>query len=193
MDRAERLQAHQVQGTWVPDPEAHLQSPRDAYHFDWTVSQLKGLSRCSILDVGSWDGWLDFLLIKQGFKVEGVEAIPDLCTSALSYPGKGSYRVHQGFFEDVQIDQRFDVVLAYEVLEHIPLALVPEYVAKMEAIATRRILISLPDQNHQDNPQHLWTPFYALILSMWSHKRNFEMTYKPFHGIPANFLMSWDL
>lgn len=200
VNKAERLTAHQVQGTWVPNPEAHLQSPRDAYHFDWTLRQI-GYERhgdnagWSILDVGAYDGWLDFLLIKKGYKVEGVELIPELCQSAESYlPAKGSYRIHQGFFEDVEISSRFDVAICYELLEHIPISMVPVYVAKMEAIAGR-ILISLPDQSHKDNPQHLWTPTFDLIRSIWGWKPDFEMTYKPYPGtsIPPNFLCSWSV
>lgn len=195
MNKTERFQAHQVQETWMPNPAAHLQNPRDAYHFDWTVSQLKGRSGDSILDVGSYDGWLDFLLIKQGFKVQGVEAIPNLCKSAEAYAAQHcpSYRVHQGFFDEVEIGDRFDVVLCYETLEHIPLDMVPAYVSKMEAIAKKTVLISLPDQKHEDNPQHLWTPRYGLLLALWGRKKGFEMTYKPYPGLPANFLIRWDV
>ena len=196
MNRAERTAAHAVQGSWMPNPEAHLQSVRDAYHFDWACAQIKDLRHCSILDLGAYDGWLDFLLMRLGHKVEGVELIPNLCESARTYAkAKGlGYKIHQGFFEDVAIDQAFDVVLSFETLEHIPLDMVSVYVAKMEAIATRRILISLPDQRHEDNIQHLWTPDFDLILSMWGRKPAFELTYKIYPGtdIPANFLIRWD-
>jgi SAM-dependent methyltransferase len=197
MNRAERQAAHAVQGRWLPNPEAHFQSPRDAYHVDWTRSKLQGQSRCSILDVGAYDGWLDFLLMRDGHKVEGVELIPELCESARGYAFKNAftYTIHQGFFDEIAIDKRFDVVLSYETLEHIPLEMVPVYISKMEAIATRSIFISLPDQRHEDNAQHLWTPSMSLILSMWGLKKNFEVTYKPYPGtdIPANFLIRWDI
>lgn len=194
MNRAERTAAHAVQWSWMPNPKAHLQSVRDAFHFKWANEAIQGTS---VLDVGAYDGWLDFLLIETGYRVEGVELTPELCESARAYARaqKIDYAIHQGFFEDVAIDRHFDVVLCFETLEHISLALVPVYVAKMEAIATRRILISLPDQRHEDNAQHLWTPTFDLIRSMWGHKPAFELTYKPYlgTGIPANFLCSWSV
>lgn len=194
MDRAERQAAHAVGGTWMPSPEAHLQNERDAYHFDWTIHQLRGLHRCSILDIGAYDGWLDFLLMREGHKVEGVELDENLCKSAMGYAQANNlqYTVHQGFFEDVEITHCFDVAACFETLEHVPIEMVPVYVAKMEVIATKRILISLPDQKHQDNPQHLWTPSFDLIRSMWGHKKGFELTYKPYPNIPASFMIRWD-
>lgn len=201
MSRAERLQAHAVSESWIPSPEAHLKSPRDAFHYWWTLDALgydsdRGMNDEKILDVGAYDGWLDFLLIKNGYQVEGVELIPELCKSARMYAQTHNikYQIHQGFFEDIQIDRRFDVAICYEVLEHIPLDMVPAYVAKMEAIA-ESIHISLPDQRHQDNPQHLWTPTFDLIRSMWGAKSHFLLTYKPYPGteIPANFMISWSL
>lgn len=192
MDKTERLQAHAVQGSWMPNPQAHLNSPRDAFHFFYTLALLRDLPGASILDVGSYDGWLDFLLLDQGYKVEGVEAIPELCASARSYAS--GYVVHQGFFDEVKIDKHFDVALCFETLEHIPLDAVPAYVAKMEAIATRRILISLPDQRHEDNAQHLWSPSMDLIQSMWGNKKGFSVTYKTYPGtdVPPNFFIRWD-
>jgi 2-polyprenyl-3-methyl-5-hydroxy-6-metoxy-1,4-benzoquinol methylase len=203
MNRTERQAAHAVQGTWVPNPDAHLKNSRDRYHFYWICRQL-GLdldgrynSGTTVIDIGCYDGWLDFLLIEAGFLVEGVELNPNLCESARNYAAqkKINYRVNQGFFEDVAIDRRFEVAMCLETLEHIPLDMVPVYVAKMEAIATGTILISLPDQRHEENAQHLWTPSMDLILSMWGLKKNFEVTYKPYPGtdIPANFLIRWDL
>lgn len=192
MNRTERSAAHAVQGSWMPNPKAHLESVRDAFHFKWATESLVGMS---VLDVGCFDGWLDFLLIETGSNVEGVELIPELCESARAYAraNKVDYKVHQGFFEDVAIDRHFDVVMSFETLEHIPLEMVPVYVAKMEAIATRRILISLPDQRHEDNIQHLWDPSFELIKSLFGGKRDLEITYKPYLGtdIPANFMVKY--
>lgn len=193
MNRHERVKAHAVHGSWVPNPESHLDSPRDAFHFFYTLALLRELPGASILDVGCYDGWLDFLLMEKGYHLEGVEVIPELGEYARAYnPG---YIVHQGFFDEVKIERHFDVALSFETLEHIPLDLVPVYVSKMEAIATKRILISLPDQKHEDNPQHLWTPTQYLVTSLWGWKKGFRLTYKTYQGtgVPANFFIAWNL
>src|SRR5206468_3473215 len=91
--------------------------------------------------------------------------------------------------------QKYDAVLAYEILEHIPLEDVPAYVAKMEGLARYRILISLPDQRHEDNAQHLWTPHLGNIGDMWGHKKRFNVDYVEYPGtdIPANYLIRWEV
>ncbi len=197
MNRAERLQAHQVNGTWMPYPEAHLQSIRDGQHFYWTLAQLADLPGASILDVGSYDGWLDFLLIRKGFKPHGVELIPELARSAMAYANANQleYLCYNNFFDLTDPIQKYDAVLAYEVLEHIPLESVPAYVAKMEGLAKSRILISLPDQRHEDNLQHLWTPSEDLICDMWGENNGFTLERSEYNGtdIPANFFIRWEL
>lgn len=202
MDKAERLKAHSGHGGWMPDPKSHLNSPRDAFHCRWALKAIEDIpvskygAPTSILDVGCYDGWLDFLIMNEGYDVEGVEIVSELCESARMFAKAHdlNYKIHNGFFDDVVITRNFDVVFSFETIEHIPLDMVASYVTKMEAIATQRILISLPDQRMEDNAQHLWTPSYELILNMFGRKKNFQLTYKPYHGtdIPANFLFSWD-
>lgn len=197
INRQERLQAHQVDGTWMPYPEGHMQSIRDAQHYYWTLAKLKDMPKASIIDIGCYDGWLDFLLIRKGFNVDGVELIPELARSAMAYASANNlqYLVYNNFFDLTDPIQKYDVALAYEVLEHIPLESVPAYVAKMEGLARRRILISLPDQKHEDNSQHLWTPSVELICDTWGNNKAFSLERAEYNGtdIPANFFISWDL
>lgn len=198
MNRSDRLHVHQVNGTWMPNPEGHLQSIRDGQHFYWTLAQLQDLPGAQILDVGCYDGWLDFLLIRKGFKPHGVELILELAQSACAYAHANQldYLVMQGFFDEMPaFSTRYDVAICYEVLEHVPLDLVPVYVGKMEGSATKRILISLPDQKHEDNPQHLWTPTEALAREMWGARKGFSITRQDYPGtdIPANFFIRWEL
>lgn len=198
MNRAERLTAHHVGDIWMPNPEAHLQSVRDAAHFNWTIDQLHDIPGATILDVGSYDGWLDFLLIGKGFKVRGVELIPALAESARSYAlAHGlEYAVYEGFFDQLHLTGlTYQVGLCYEVLEHVPFEMVQTYVTNLETRATRRILISLPDQRHEDNNQHLWSPSIDIIKSLWGTRKDFKLTTQAYPGtdIPSNFFISWNL
>lgn len=162
MDKNERIQAHNhyVPETYVPNPRAHLSRDRDRKHYDFSVRELNAYNCKKVLDVGVWDGWLDFLLMDQGFQLEGTEIDPNLCKAASNYASKHypSYVLHQGFLDELSFNSKFDAILCYEVLEHIPYEAVPAQIQKMLSLAPL-LLISLPDQNHLDNqPQHLWTP-----------------------------------
>lgn len=199
MNRVEHIQRHQVRLTpeYMPNPRAHLQSERDRFHFSWTLRQLALLPGASILDVGCWDGWLGFLLMEEGFRVHGVELIPDLALAARRYAAaikaKG-YHVYQGFFDKLSINGSYDVVTCYEVLEHLPIELAAEYIEKMDALANRHCFVSLPDQRHEDNDQHQWTPSGDLIDELFWHKKNYALEYRdyPGTGIPGNWMIRWD-
>lgn len=199
MNRAEHLKKHEIAlpAGYVPNPKAHLANPRDAYHFQWARNELRDLPGCSILDVGCWDGWLDFLLIGAGHFVHGVELMSDLADAARAYANQHripSYHAYTGFWDGIELTRTYDVVACFETLEHVDLDLVPAWVAKMEATATKRILISLPDQDHRENAQHSWTPSLALCHDLFAGKRNLRIDYKDYPGteIPANFFIRWD-
>ena len=199
MNRIEHMRRHEMPlpAGYMPNPEGHLGNPRDGYHFHWTRNQLADLPGCSVLDVGCWDGWLDFLLIGAGHFVHGVELMPNLALAAIAYAqkhGHESYCIYQGFWDEIGIPRYYDVVTCFETLEHVDLGLVPAWIAKMEAVATKRVLISLPDQDHRDNAQHQWTPTLALCHDLFVGKRNLKIEYKDYSGteIPANLFIRWD-
>jgi 2-polyprenyl-3-methyl-5-hydroxy-6-metoxy-1,4-benzoquinol methylase len=197
MNREERIAAHDVAGIWLPRPVEHLYSSRDAKHFRWTLEKLADMPSCSVLDVGAYDSWLNFLLMEKGYACHGVELIPNLCASAREYArihGLNDYKVYQGFFDEVDITEQYDVVMAYEVLEHVPLDVAYHYVARMEKIAAKRIFISLPDQDMKDNPQHCFTPSKQMIENWFGNRKGFKLEYQTYPGteIPGNFFISYD-
>ena len=181
----------------VVNPEAHLLNERDNYHFEWTTNVLNLLKCKKVLDVGCYDGWLDFLLIKQGFNVEGIELSPDLVTAAMNYAkaNKINYKVALGLFNRV-VHKRFkyvginyDAVLFYEVLEHMPIYLAQEAI-ETALRYSKYVLISLPEQDHSLNRQHYWTPSEDLILKIVKPYPNVVFTkHKYSIDVPANFLL----
>jgi len=202
MDLSERIAAHRnmvIPDTYIPQPFAHLGNKRDSKHYEWAKDMLKGCK--SAVDIGPWDGWLDFLLIHtiDDFRVTGVELIPELAAAANRYAQltsgiTGRYTCLTGAWHDVDLgNQTWDAAIAFEVLEHVPIEEVESYVTKMEERA-RLILISLPDQRHEENPQHCWTPTEKLIREMWQNKRNFNITSVTYPGttVPGNWLIFWE-
>ena len=191
MNRTERLLKHDVtlpEG-YLTAPESH-HNPRDSYHVTFTLHELALINAKTVLDVGCWDGWLDFLLMDEGYQVEGVELIESLAEAARKYAaanGYNSYKVYTGFFDDVVIDRTYDAVLMYEVLEHVDIETAKKYVYIAEALANKMVLISLPDQPHEENPQHLWTPTESLIRELWGD----DLEYHSYDGttIPGNWIV----
>lgn len=203
--RAERLKAHDVAlpKGYLPDPDRHLGNVRDRIHYDRALRWLKSLGAKSALDVGSYDGWLDFLLIRDGFKMSGVEMIGSLANAAMSYAERNfiQYQVFTNHILDAaplmfsEGGEKYDAVLCFETLEHLPLDEAKEAVGKFSSWASKGVIISLPDQKHEDNAQHLWTPTADLIHEMWGRMPGYDVEYVPYPGshIPGNWFIRYRL
>lgn len=197
-DRSERLRAHAVRlpEGYVPNPQPHLGNTRDGNHYLRALRFLKGIGARTALDIGCYDGWLDFLLIAKGFEVEGVEIIPDLARAARRYADRNfiGYRVHEGYFLDLDLPGPYDAVLCFETLEHMPMEDVRACAERMHRTASKGVLVSLPDQDHRDNPQHLWTPTEEVIRDVWGAMPGFALDFVPYSGtaIPGNWFISHD-
>jgi len=196
MDKDEIIKLHNnmsISEEYIPSPEKHMYNSRDKYHYDWSIRQFKENGVNTVLDIGCFDGWLDFLLIKEGFDVEGVELITSLSKAAERYAKLHGlkYKIHEGFFHELDIEKKYDAVVCYETLEHLPLELVPLYIQKMEGLTKGFIGISLPNQDHVYNKQHQWTPNEDLIKSLI--KRDFIIEYKEYPNIPGNWFISYKI
>jgi len=199
MDKTNILARHDpcILQSYLPNPYSHLNNPRDRHHFDQTVKILRDKNLKTVLDIGCYDGWLDFLLIDMGYDVTGIELIPVLVKSALNYVTNKNidYKIMEGFFQDLEIKDKFDAVICYETLEHIPFEDIPAFIKKMEYIVLKTIIVSLPNQKCEDNIQHQWTPTIEVIHDIFKDKKNFSVTLAnyPRTGVPSNWIISYDI
>lgn len=197
MDKTERISVHDlnIPAHYMPHPSSHLGNIRDRFHFEAALDTLGFAGMKTVLDVGCFDGWLDFLLTDRGYQVSGVELIESLANAARAYASLNGYRykLYQGFFDEVEINESFDAVLCFETLEHITMKMLEVYIEKIERLASHMVIISLPEEDHEKNRQHLWTPTQQLIEDLWSDRRDFRLQYKdyPGTGIPANWFFSY--
>jgi len=182
---------------YVPDPFLHLGNIRDRVHFNMSLEMLNRYKIETVLDIGCYDGWLDFLLINSGYQVTGIELIEDLCEAAKRYTTAHSlnYTIYQGFFEDLDIPGTYDAILCFETLEHMPFESIPGVLKKMESLTTKAVYLSLPDQDHTLNTQHLWTPTKEVINELFKNKKNFKVDYFSYTGttIPSNWFITYEL
>ncbi len=120
-----------------------------SYHY-----QLSEIFKCNpktVLEVGGGDGVVGAYLKKQGIQYTSVDVAsdlnPDVVASVVSLP-----------FED----NAYDVVVAFEVLEHLPFEEFSSAVAELVRVSKKHILISLP---HYGPSLELWlkVPFLKRI------------------------------
>lgn len=197
MNKENRFSVHNVNLPfgYVPNPRGHVSfEGRDKFHYDWARTNIEAYS--SVLDIGVWDGWLDMLLIEDGFKVNGTELIPALGEAALRYAqSKGyDYKMFTGFFTELTFAEKsYDTIIAFEVLEHIEFPEALQAIDMMDKIARKSVLISLPDQKFEENPQHLWTPTLDLIQETFKGKKDLSVIKHDYPGtnVPSNFMIKY--
>lgn len=87
-------------------------------HFLWIVKQIEKLNnkKLSILEIGSSVGFLQDVIKEKGHEVIGVE--PSL--NAVEFARKRGHNTIHSYFEDAKVGgQKFDVIIANHVFEHI--------------------------------------------------------------------------
>ena len=184
----------------------HLQQPedrweygvRDKKHITYTMNNTNPGD--SILDVGSADGWLSLYLAGQERNVCAMDFVKRGMDWTLQHAERlgVSVDLRHGFIEDIDTvfrGQKFDAILAYEILEHLDYLKLPWYLAKLESMLKKngKILISLPKQDLNDNPEHLWSPSEKLIRKMFGHKPNFKLEWAPLknHEVPGDWFIQY--
>jgi len=200
-NRPDPFELHNVKlpDNYIPSPGSHLTNARDCEHYLNTLQNAIELDANSVLDIGAYDGWHAFLLELDGYEVQMVEFIPDLVKAAYRYIEthkiKGVSIIEADWLgANIPPEKKFDIITAYEVLEHVPLTKVPEWVAKMEYYG-KRICISLPNQDHNQNQQHQWTPNEHIIKFLFGNKKNFRLQYREYpinKSIPGNWFIAYD-
>lgn len=186
---------------YMPSPGKHLANVRDCEHYLNSLDILTELAPdtpATVLDIGSWDGWLPLLLARDGYDVTAVEFIPALVEAgrlyARTFDIKNFVYMESDWLSSQPSKMSYDLVTAYEVLEHVTLDVLPEHINKMERYG-RNISISLPDQDHHLNPQHQWTPTQGLIEDFFGKKKNVSIRYKTYPGstIPSNWFVTYGI
>lgn len=183
----------------MTDPALHLNGVRDRKHFEWTRDRIRDHQVKSLLDIGCWDGWLDFLLLREfsELRITAVELNPDLAAMANQYAKENGltsrYECLCGPIMTVPLgDREWDAAMAYEVLEHIALGEFQFCLGRIES-RVNRVYVSLPDQRYEDNPEHLWTPTPDLCYKVWGKRPGYCLERSHYSGtqIPDNFLISY--
>jgi len=184
-----------VPENYLPSPQIHLNNIRDNEHYKFINKLLIKRNYKTIFDIGSWDGWLPLLLAIDGFDVETCEWVLGLKKAGEKFAIKNNllnYKAHHSNWLDFEISNYFDVISAFEVLEHVPFEEVSFFIKKMEKNC-KTIVISLPDQNHLYNKQHQWTPCQTLIEDIFKNKKNIEIDYISYRcTIPPNWFIVYD-
>lgn len=100
------------------------------------IDEVRKLNPSSILEVGIGNGLVSDHLKKHGYSITTVDIDsdlnPDVVASIQDLPFKNG---------------KFEVVMAYEVLEHLPFEEFSVAMQELKRVAQNYILISLPDRN----------------------------------------------
>jgi len=195
----ERLHSQHINSFWsLQLPEIRWPGLRDKSHIDFTLSNTKEGE--GVLDVGSADGWLTIYLAKAKRNTSALEFVDRGIewTKQQAIRHNVSVDIRKGAVEnvlDIFSDQKFDVILCYEILEHLDYRRLPDYLEKLEKmlLPNGRILISLPSQNMEDNDEHLWSPNEALIRKLFESKSNFHLEWFPLpdHPTPGHWFIRY--
>lgn len=135
-------------------------------HFSWYYHQAKTVyDNCvredNILEIGVGTGLLSDLLKKRKWNVTTLDIDknkkPDICESALDF----NY-----------IETNFNVVLAFEVFEHMPFSTFQKVINKLQLSNVQKIYFSLPWNERQLIDFKLYMPFLKEVSFRLAIRRN---------------------
>ena len=108
-------------------------------------------SNAAILDFGCGTGVLSFELAKKGFNLTSIDldlSPLNLLQSKIKYPSNITFIEHDFLTMNFE-SQKFKAIVALDVLEHIPLEILPEYLKKFDELLQPNgfIIVSGPTEN----------------------------------------------
>jgi protein-L-isoaspartate O-methyltransferase len=179
---------------YIPAPLDHLQNSRDVEHYVDALTLMIDHKYHSILDIGSFDGWMSIMLSEDLYDVTCIEKDSDLTDATKRYITKylcRNLKVVTGDFLNVNITDTFDLVVCYEVMHMVAWDQLDLWLDKMESLG-KTMAISLPNKA---DAKFKWKPTPELLNSLFQDKKNFRMNYLeyPQNNIPGNWFVSWDV
>lgn len=191
--REERVRAHEP-AALLTHPHRYLRDPRNARHAEATRAHVE--THQTLLDIGCYNGWLSFCMLESHCCASAVGV--ELCAANVKMSREYAERkklpwtCYEGFFDEIDLPGTYDACTMYEVLEHMPFETACACVDKAEKMANL-ILVSLPEQDHHVNYQHLWTPTEKMIRDTWGERPDFTLDIWEYPGtsIPRNFYCTW--
>jgi SAM-dependent methyltransferase len=110
-DRSDLYRNYSAFKGWGSEPVVD-----DMDRFSRTIDKLRLTAETSILEVGFGEGrFLDWAR-RRGYKVEGVEILPEL----VDYARMRGHTVHLGTVQQsIESSPRFDLIAAFDVIEHL--------------------------------------------------------------------------
>jgi len=115
-------------------------------HVDYIVENFERKIKGNLLDVGCGDGFISCLLAKKSFEVRGIDLEDEgIRLSQKKCPSVG-FEVKDVF----DINERFDYLLASEVIEHLPNP--EEFLQKIKDFFRKEALITTPTKDYYKEP-----------------------------------------
>lgn len=118
----------------------------------------------TLLEVGPGPGLLTALLTKMGINVTTIDSDkflkPDIVGDVLNIPCS---------------NEEYDVVCAFQVLEHLPFESVPSALSEMNRVSKGKVIFSVPDH------MGLKAPGFSFMLSLFGHTIRYEKPPRPKH------------
>lgn len=112
-------------------------SPKRLMSFYEQLNLLVALEVSSLLEIGVGNGVFQFLAKKYGVQVK-----------TLDHNSKLSPDYHASILDPLPLsNNQFELVAAFEVLEHLPLKYMPSILKEFSRVAGKYILFSVPDRN----------------------------------------------
>jgi 2-polyprenyl-3-methyl-5-hydroxy-6-metoxy-1,4-benzoquinol methylase len=115
-------------------------------HFEDRMGQLQSrVARGRLLDVGCSCGYFMEVAAAQGFEVRGVEFSRSAIAAASPHIRE---RIVHGSLEDLPADERFDLISAFDLIEHVPDPAAFLAQCRQRLAPDGMVVLSTPDTDH---------------------------------------------